>query len=467
MINKTRNSNWFNIAGLLLLAGSARADDQGAPNPPEPPPAGWVLQDYLEAVTAAMPQYGPQVIVPAGPDWIIGLDVQNVAQAVGDSVPEQIAQQGSLVVGRNAEETLYYKIDSDRGYVRYIGLARQFDVGSPTVAIPQEVAADMATAAMQALDLPEGELGEIQVATIMGRIGNPPSPPEEVERLVTVQRAVNNIPVYGEFCRIAVSNTGQIARLLVADWRSPFRLPSNPIMRPPGAVISELAQEIFERMHGIQVELQITVEYVAVGDLHYPAAVALVTDPTTTLIGQVIPALLLQHEPDEDFDGVDDSTDNCPEDPNATQADADGDGLGDACDNCPQNVNPLQVDSNDDGIGDACQIPAGACCTSQGESFGCEIITAEQCSADGGMYLGDAQQCLADTNADGIDDACGTCNCEADVNGDCQVNAADLGVLLGSWGICPSGGDCPTDFNGDGHVNAADLGVLLGAWGAC
>lgn len=54
--------------------------------------------------------------------------------------------------------------------------------------------------------------------------------------------------------------------------------------------------------------------------------------------------------------------------------------------------------------------------------------------------------------------------CEADLDGDGEVNAADLAQLLGSWGPCE---DCPADFDGDAVVNAADLAQLLGNWGPC
>lgn len=50
-----------------------------------------------------------------------------------------------------------------------------------------------------------------------------------------------------------------------------------------------------------------------------------------------------------------------------------------------------------------------------------------------------------------------------DLDGDGDVNGADLGILLASWGPCPRG--CNADFDGDGAVGAADLGILLGAWG--
>jgi len=52
---------------------------------------------------------------------------------------------------------------------------------------------------------------------------------------------------------------------------------------------------------------------------------------------------------DDDGDGILNSEDNCPDDPNPDQIDIDGDGPGDVCDNCPGTYNPDQnpVDSGD------------------------------------------------------------------------------------------------------------------------
>lgn len=52
--------------------------------------------------------------------------------------------------------------------------------------------------------------------------------------------------------------------------------------------------------------------------------------------------------------------------------------------------------------------------------------------------------------------------CPTDLNCDGMVDAADLAVLLGSWGGAGLG-----DFNNDGNVNGSDLAILLGAWGPC
>jgi hypothetical protein len=53
-------------------------------------------------------------------------------------------------------------------------------------------------------------------------------------------------------------------------------------------------------------------------------------------------------------------------------------------------------------------------------------------------------------------------SCNTDVDGDGNVNAGDLGVLLGTWGNSGLG-----DFDGSGQVDAADLAIMLGEWGSC
>lgn len=56
---------------------------------------------------------------------------------------------------------------------------------------------------------------------------------------------------------------------------------------------------------------------------------------------------------DQDGDGIDDATDNCPAHANPDQHDEDGDAIGDVCDPCPH-VAGTAADSDGDGVGDAC-----------------------------------------------------------------------------------------------------------------
>jgi hypothetical protein len=52
--------------------------------------------------------------------------------------------------------------------------------------------------------------------------------------------------------------------------------------------------------------------------------------------------------------------------------------------------------------------------------------------------------------------------CIADLDGDGDVDAADLAILLGQWG-----GTGSANLDGVGVVDAADLAILLGEWGDC
>lgn len=55
-------------------------------------------------------------------------------------------------------------------------------------------------------------------------------------------------------------------------------------------------------------------------------------------------------------------------------------------------------------------------------------------------------------------------SCPADIDGDGDVDASDLALVLGAWG---STTDLAADLDATGAVDASDLAVLLGAWGPC
>ncbi|MFO0829245.1 MAG: hypothetical protein U0572_13995 [Phycisphaerales bacterium] len=80
-----------------------------------------------------------------------------------------------------------------------------------------------------------------------------------------------------------------------------------------------------------------------------------------------------------------------------------------------------------------------------------------------GVWTGNtsnSQQILFD-RALGVCAPCAGPGCGADLDGDGNVGASDLAILLGAWGT--SG---PGDLDFNGTVDAADVAVLLGAWSA-
>ena len=75
---------------------------------------------------------------------------------------------------------------------------------------------------------------------------------------------------------------------------------------------------------------------------------------------------------------------------------------------------------------------------------------------------GGASQATFDEAFAAAQDAMNPPACIGDLNGDQTVNGADLGMLLGAWGLSGS-----ADLDNSGAVDGADLGTMLGAWGAC
>jgi hypothetical protein len=161
---------------------------------------------------------------------------------------------------------------------------------------------------------------------------------------------------------------------------------------------------------------------------------------------------------DPDGDDVMDDVDNCPDVANADQADDDGDGVGDACDNCPGTANPDQADLDGDSRGDACDdclVAAGACTDIDEDNDGaCEdpdAAAACPAAVDNCPDVANASQ--ADADGDGVGDAC---NDDDDADGDEHKDALDN---------CPDDANASqADFDGDGAGDPCDPDVDGDGW---
>jgi hypothetical protein len=166
---------------------------------------------------------------------------------------------------------------------------------------------------------------------------------------------------------------------------------------------------------------------------------------------------------DCDGNGVDDA-EQFP----AGTIDCDGNGVFDACEY-------RVFDCDGDGAYDLCEIAGGEPdCNANGAPDACEGL-AEDCDGDGTSDLCELAEGAEDCDRDGRPDECGADGdgdgradiCEAldgDLNLDGNVDAADLGKLLGEWGnyeATPFDGD----LDGDWYVSGSDLGLLLTKWG--
>jgi parallel beta-helix repeat protein len=124
------------------------------------------------------------------------------------------------------------------------------------------------------------------------------------------------------------------------------------------------------------------------------------------------------------------------------QEDSESDGVGDVCDNC--------LDTPNGPILGTCSKTIG------GLTLSIQEICAVDNDCDVSGYF-----CLlnqSDVNGNGIGNAC---ECYSDLNGDGDVNSADLLIMKIDYtrtdcDITP----CQADINGDGNVNSADLLIM-------
>ncbi len=106
-----------------------------------------------------------------------------------------------------------------------------------------------------------------------------------------------------------------------------------------------------------------------------------------------------------------------------------------------------------------CPAPVGACCFDTGF---CLELTEADCALAGGSWAGAGTDC-ADHNGNGTADACEPCT--GDINGDRQIDLADLSILLSNFGTTSGATPGMGDLNGDGDVDLGDLSGLLSVFG--
>ncbi|TWT46243.1 hypothetical protein RAS1_26920 [Phycisphaerae bacterium RAS1] len=438
-----------------MLNGAAGGAPDDIPNVPTGIES---LGSYAAMIDRQLPTYTTTLLTPGpGPDWVRDASVADIAAAVGDTAPTQIAQDGTRTEARDPANTKVVKIDLSRGRVRYISKARLFDwFVHPHVAVPESMAQGTVMSAAGQLGVPTAEvdLDSIRVETVVGQSYDDADQSgeyydrHEAERMVTFERKINGLRVFESSVRGSVSNIGQIQRF-AALWPG-FQLQPGLTLRSRTAVINDLAAQIMAAEAGAQISLAVEIGYARAGNQYIPIALAKLDD---TRSGVILRTPLVNVPADADLDGVADATDNCPDTHNPDQADTDGDGVGDACDNCPLTANRLQEDADGDGVGDVCTQPEGGCFMPDGS---CEVLSNAQCADAGGDYRGDGTLCPGQPGLRG--DA----NCDGEVNV-LDINAFVL-ALSDPVAYAAQYPDCDPsncDMNGDGNLNVLDINPFV------
>ncbi|MBU1967532.1 putative metal-binding motif-containing protein, partial [Patescibacteria group bacterium] len=172
-------------------------------------------------------------------------------------------------------------------------------------------------------------------------------------------------------------------------------------------------------------------------------------------------------DPDDDDDGVADGVDNCPDVPNADQANADGDAEGNACDSDDDNdgvpdtndmapLNPrICEDSDSDTCDDCSKNPTSSASATPWPVYVPDPYNdGVDIDSDGLCTAGDP-----DNDNDGILDGPDTSNDDPDICGDSDFDTCD-DCSIGTDNYGPMSDSTPNndgaDFDGDGLCDAGD-----------
>ena len=410
------------LLGATLVSSSAHAQTEC----PMPIPLVkiWLLESYVSLANGELPAYDASILASAsGPDWLASHDAVSLARVLDGLPPETVEATGPETVARSTTGSMV-RFDREKGSMRFVSQERQFDFDSfPHEAVPAEDAKTAVLSLARSLGLPRGEFEDpltglclaCRVDTLKGatfRTEDASGLPEsviDVERIVTVERRVNGLPVIGSRMRASISNEGEVARTLIR-WPDFVPIGSVPL-RDHADVAFEIGEKLFEVEEGVVPnDVTIRLAYMEIGGVFVPVAEVEVIDD---LSGREVIVPLVDMGDDEDLDGVSDAVDSCPTRPNPAhtqgrdcnydgdtrdygedvgeQCDRDEDGVGDPCDNCADAFNPAQGDADGNGVGDACEQDRGACQLPDGD--GCDHMSAAACLEAGGSYAGDFVLC--------------------------------------------------------------------------
>lgn len=220
----------------------------------------------LEMIEKSLPGWDESVLkVRQGEDWIGHLDFRNVYGVMGDRAPE--VEKMPNRAGRLGNEDRVVILDQSRGRVRYVNRTRgwNFETDSKSTAVEAEKALELVASAVRELGVSPDEFGKPRVDTQMG--GGAPVGESvikdrfEMYRIVSIPRMMGEYPVYGSLIRGAVSNRGQIQRLMV-EWPA-FRMSRKLTMMSRTEVARQAVKEILAQEPFGEVSIRTELVYAA------------------------------------------------------------------------------------------------------------------------------------------------------------------------------------------------------------
>lgn len=247
--------------------------------------------EYMDLVEKELPKWDKRVLeIPLRKiNWIENLSIQRIANSVMDSIRYEQKKKEQYEESRDGKSVV--KLDRVRGYIRYSRENRQFRYEtSPKKPVDTKRAIEVAREVIRKLDIPQDEFGPITVDRVIGMGAVPKakklSDKFVKESFITVKRALNDIPIFNSEVRLAISNNGELARLLVR-WPH-FEMRKELRLKDRKHIIKEVVARIEELEEGRPIELTMQLAYISNEDdeqtTYVPGTVITVKDEESCVL---------------------------------------------------------------------------------------------------------------------------------------------------------------------------------------
>lgn len=225
------------IFGCALLAQSAYAQERTLSE-----------REVSEQLEQSLPAWDKSVLdVKDGPDWSAKHSFDSVLKALGEKALSSAAADD----GRRATDgSRVLRLTREHGKVRFVERARTWNPAqTATKPVAADAAAKLALNVLDRLGVPRAELGksrvDVQQGLEEGLRSSRDSRLHNMYSLVSVDRRVGRLEVYGSRARLAVTNAGQLQRVRLT-WPA-FRLAKGLTMRERKVVLEEAVKTVVQQ----------------------------------------------------------------------------------------------------------------------------------------------------------------------------------------------------------------------------
>ncbi|HET8934752.1 MAG TPA: hypothetical protein VFN67_14985 [Polyangiales bacterium] len=205
-------------------------------------------KDVVAILDKSLPTWDRSVLdVKDGPDWSAQLNFNSVLKALGEGALRAPVNTGDR---RIVDGQRVLRLTQEQGRVRFVERSRTWNPAqTATNPVDPKVAMTLALGILERLGVPRAELVAPRVDLQLGLDEDMRRPTDRKKHtkysLVSVQRNIGKLEVYGSRARIAITNAGSVQRLRLS-WPA-FRMAKDLTLRQRDAILKEAVATIMRQ----------------------------------------------------------------------------------------------------------------------------------------------------------------------------------------------------------------------------